>query len=164
MNRLIYLVATILMLTCASAYAQTKQTLTYDTVGRVSTVTYMQGTQVVKISYEYDGRSNLISSRTEVTTDVHDDESNSALILTLKPNPTSSEVMIEVGGEPGTATEISVVHMSGRVMIKNIVIADDSGIARLQFNSRDEGLASGSYTVVAVNGGMKHGASLVIDR
>lgn len=126
--------------------AQTKQDLTYDEAGRVSSVKFTSGGNTNVINYTYDKRSNLVNVKTEVTV-VSVEEDQKQIVLTVRPNPTASDVTIEAEGTPGMPSQVTVTTSDGRGVFERTVVASAEGRIKLEFNSDAEGLASGTYVL-----------------
>jgi hypothetical protein len=156
------ILAVLFMLSACALIAQTTQQLTYDDAGRVSTVTFTQGAQRVIISYEYDGRSNLTKSTTQVVSSVSEDDG--VVRLDVRPNPASSQVTVSAPASPGKDVEVKVVSSHGKVLLSRMLAADNDGQATLTFDSAEEGLTSGSYTISFSIGGSVRSATLVINK
>jgi len=143
--RIILFLALIILLV-SNALSQTKETFRYDDLGRISGVTYTQGNQVLIINYEYDKRGNITRTRSELTTSV--DEKNPAVVVTVSPNPTSQDVVIEAPAADGEVVNFTITTNSGRQIFQTDATADATGKVRLTFDTASRGIASGTYQAV----------------
>ena len=114
---------------------------TYDKHGRVTKVRYANGQEV---RYEYDGYNNLTSIRSVVASVP---ESEQIPDISVRPNPASDHVTIEVPAPAGTAVTFRVVTLDGRQILRRQVLADGTGTARTTLERDQDGLSTGQYQV-----------------
>jgi len=121
---------------------------TYDQHGRITKVRYANGQE---IRYTYDNYNNLTSVQSVVAS-VTDREQLPE--ISVRPNPASDHVTIEVPAPSGTAVTFRVITTDGRQILRRQVLADESGVARTTLQRDADGLSNGQYQVaVATNNG-----------
>jgi len=152
----------LLILFVLTAKSQTREEFQYDDMGRVSRYRVVQGAQALVIAYEYDKRSNITRTRSEVVSSV--DDTDSKLSIVVRPNPTSTEVTIEAPATAGTIVYFVISSQEGRAVINESVTADAKGVARLTLDTTKRGLASGTYNIMMNNGATSASASFVVAR
>ena len=141
------LLSVIVIVACGTLHAQTQEQRTYDNLGRISAVTYTQGNQSLRISYEYDRRGNIVKTTSEQTTSVQ--EAGGSMVITVSPNPTSQHILIETPALDGELVSIAITDQAGRTVITHVSEPATNGRARLSLNLDASQLASGLYFVNA---------------
>ena len=138
-----------LMLVGVASLAAQQDKITYDKHGRISSVRYANGQE---IRYEYDEYNNLTSTRSVVASVENNTAAN--FTITVKPNPASQHVTVEVPAQPGTAVTFRVVTLDGRQVLRRQVLSEETGVARTTIDRTQDGIAPGQYQVsVATSGG-----------
>lgn len=137
----------IVIVACGTLHAQTQEQRTYDNLGRISTVTYTQGNQSLRISYDYDRRGNIVKTTSEQTTSVH--EANSSMVITVSPNPTSQHILVETPAQDGELVSMVITDQAGRTISTHVSEPATNGKARLSLNLDASKLANGLYFVNA---------------
>jgi len=160
----ILLIAILVLVAVMVARGQTSERITYDNNGRIATVTYLQGNQALKIRYDYDGRGNVTRTRSEIVVGVADDAPSTGAVVSVYPNPTSHRVVIEAPVQLSAEAVFSVRAADGTMVLQEKVLANASGIARLEFEAATYALASGTYHVGITCAGTTTAASFVLTR
>lgn len=150
----------LLILLVLTAKSQTREEFSYDDMGRVSRYRVVQGAQAYVVNYEYDKLSNLTRTFSQVVSSV--DETDRILTINVRPNPTSTDVVIEAPSIPGSMVSFSITSNTGRQILNESVTVDDTGIARLTIDTAKRGLASGTYNIMMNNGATSASASFVV--
>ena len=114
---------------------------TYDEYGRITKVRYANGQE---IRYAYDNYNNLTSIESVVAS-VTDRETVPK--ISVRPNPASDHVTIEVPAPAGTAVTFRVISMDGRQLLRRQVLAESDGTARTTLERDQDGLSTGQYQV-----------------
>lgn len=127
--------------------AQTRESRTYDSQGRISTVTYIQGNQALLVTYAYDQRGNLIKTTSATTTGV--DNADPVLTVTVQPNPTAQQVTIETPAVDGEIVPIRITDASGQELASQDSPPATNGKIRVTLDLVRAGLSSGQYVVSA---------------
>jgi hypothetical protein len=127
--------------------AQTRESRTYDSQGRIATVTYIQGNQALLVTYAYDLRGNLIKTTSATTTGV--DNADPVLTVTVQPNPATQQVTIETPAIDGEIVSIRIVDASGQELASQVSPPATNGKIRVTLDLVRAGLSSGQYVVSA---------------
>lgn len=158
------LIVILLVLGLLVARGQTRERITYDDAGRIATVTYIQGSQALRLRYDYDARGNITRTHSELVAGVSEEPVAGAPHVTVYPNPSSQHVVIEASLPDGTEADVTIRSGDGKVVVQERTVAASSGTLSLDVDADAHALASGTYRVTIVAAGRTMHTAFVLTR